>query len=183
MPWLPRGTGFHSHSVSFIRVVALVLLMRFNEDRNGPLSVCHKLQCLRDFQAIADNDHLKPIITVLNILSIDILYADLSRDIQSSFLPALLVFSFFKKCGQAEHHFLSAGYPVPYVFLKDNAVTLGHSIEASSHLLVYLSAVNTVGRVLAGKSRVTDLWTPTLWTDSTSPSHLPKYIHFYYHLA
>ncbi|BHF83474.1 hypothetical protein SprV_0902661700 [Sparganum proliferum] len=42
------------------------------------------------------------------------------------------------------------GYPVPYVFLKDNAQNLGFSAEDSSNLLVYLCAVNTIGRVLAG---------------------------------
>lgn len=42
------------------------------------------------------------------------------------------------------------GYPVPYVFLKDNAQNLGYSVEDSSNLLVYLCAVNTIGRVLAG---------------------------------
>ncbi|VDM05310.1 unnamed protein product [Schistocephalus solidus] len=43
------------------------------------------------------------------------------------------------------------GYPVPYVFLKDNAQNLGYSVEDSSNLLVYLCAVNTIGRVLAGR--------------------------------
>uniref|UniRef100_A0A5K3ESL7 MFS domain-containing protein n=1 Tax=Mesocestoides corti TaxID=53468 RepID=A0A5K3ESL7_MESCO len=42
------------------------------------------------------------------------------------------------------------GYPVPYVFLKDEAQTLGYSTESSAHLIVYMCAVNTVGRVLAG---------------------------------
>ncbi|EUB61045.1 Monocarboxylate transporter [Echinococcus granulosus] len=42
------------------------------------------------------------------------------------------------------------GYPVPYVFLSDEAQTLGYSSEASANLLVYLSSVNTVGRVMAG---------------------------------
>ncbi|VDK36265.1 unnamed protein product [Taenia asiatica] len=42
------------------------------------------------------------------------------------------------------------GYPVPYVFLSDEAQTLGFSAEASANLLVYLSSVNTVGRVMAG---------------------------------
>ncbi|BHF83475.1 hypothetical protein SprV_0902661800 [Sparganum proliferum] len=45
------------------------------------------------------------------------------------------------------------GYPVPYVFLKDNAQNLGFSAEDSSNLLVYLCAVNTIGRVLAARSR------------------------------
>ena len=44
--------------------------------------------------------------------------------------------------------FLSlSGYPVPYVFLSDEARTLGFSSEASANLLVY-----TVGRVVAGKN-------------------------------
>ncbi|VDM35860.1 unnamed protein product [Hydatigera taeniaeformis] len=46
---------------------------------------------------------------------------------------------------------LPAGYPVPYVFLADEAQTLGFSAEASANLLVYLSSVNTVGRVMAGE--------------------------------
>lgn len=47
--------------------------------------------------------------------------------------------------------FVLSGYPVPYVFLKDNAQTHGYSAEASSYLIVYMCAVNTVGRVAAGK--------------------------------
>ena len=47
---------------------------------------------------------------------------------------------------------LLSGYPVPYVFLTDEARTLGFSPESSANLLVYLSSVNTVGRVVAGKN-------------------------------
>ncbi|KAM7535516.1 hypothetical protein Aperf_G00000101910 [Anoplocephala perfoliata] len=42
------------------------------------------------------------------------------------------------------------GYPVPYMFLSSEAQSLGFSPESSADLLVYLSAVNTVGRAVAG---------------------------------
>nr|CDS28168.1 monocarboxylate transporter [Hymenolepis microstoma] len=42
------------------------------------------------------------------------------------------------------------GYPVPYMFLSNEAQGLGFTVESSANLLVYLSAVNTVGRIVAG---------------------------------
>ncbi|VUZ40663.1 unnamed protein product [Hymenolepis diminuta] len=42
------------------------------------------------------------------------------------------------------------GYPVPYMFLSSEAQSLGFTVESSANLLVYLSAVNTVGRIVAG---------------------------------
>lgn len=44
------------------------------------------------------------------------------------------------------------GYPVPYTFLSSEAQSLGFSAETSADLIVYLSAVNTVGRTVAGKT-------------------------------
>ncbi|VDO04884.1 unnamed protein product [Rodentolepis nana] len=42
------------------------------------------------------------------------------------------------------------GYPVPYMFLSSEAQSLGFTVESSANLLVYLSSVNTVGRIVAG---------------------------------